>query len=971
MLSTKYNERVWAGQVISWIKDEISNKRTIFQDVTNDQSVKGGDGPTKFPDILIFTDKVSGIIFNGWELKFPDTPVDNVEMLKNALEKAKTLHSDSFVTWNGKAAIIWKIPNNCYEIESLQKLKIYPDEQGINSRNDLAIRNNYLKNEKKLNNRLIEILHDLEQLFISGQIKEAINISGEIVDAITKCEEYFIPQMSKEILNKKNSDENFRQEFNKWKIYESATLQILSTSSRRIASIQPEDVLAKFIFYKIIGKILFFETLSTNISQLDSLNEIDSETDLKQKLDKCFQHAQEIDYQAVFEKDFTDELSFNPIIEKILFGLLCVINKFDFKVLPNTVIGNILQNLVPDSEKQKFGQYFTPELLAYLVAYPSIRNSKNIVLDPTSGTGTFLDVSYNLLNHLGNKNHQDLLDQIWGNDISHFPAILSVINLYKQSVTDVGNFPRVIRSNFFELFPGKTINIPDNKDINKKNNVSIPLFDSIVTNFPFIQQEDIPNDYLSEKFKTEFGDSQKAFIANNLFQINERSDYYVYCFYNSLKFLKPNGYISAITSNAWLGKNYGLQFKKFLIDNFSIKFIVRSNAEHWFKNSQVSTIFLILQKGASDIPTRFVTINKKLDDLFDKSDKCKLLDELNDFYLQIEYCNNPQNVYWKNIDNSQKIYEKNDRSITVSIVSNESLRVSINSQINWASFFYGENIFSSFEEKLVNPYESLYSCGRGTRTGQDDMFILSNKDILENGIEKDFLFPIIQSSKEITKIHDDHPIDTFLFVCDKSLDELQEKYPNSYNWISYWSRKRNKTGKLLPSVLATNKPYWYSLSPEEKANIYISINPNERIFFSYCDEERLLNQRLVAIRTNIENAKIVTALLNSVITLLMVEINGVPRNLGALDLNADFFKSKIKILNPNLLTTGQEQKIISKFISISERPVLTFEKEFNTNERKDFDKTIFECFDIPLALLPKYYDLLVETIKYRIEMKNK
>ena len=105
----KRNERDWAGQLISWIKLAIEKGTTIFQDATNDTSIKMESGRTKFPDILLFTDKVSGIIFNGWELKFPDTAVDDTVMLNNALEKAKKLKSDSFVTWNGTEAVIWKI----------------------------------------------------------------------------------------------------------------------------------------------------------------------------------------------------------------------------------------------------------------------------------------------------------------------------------------------------------------------------------------------------------------------------------------------------------------------------------------------------------------------------------------------------------------------------------------------------------------------------------------------------------------------------------------------------------------------------------------------------------------------------------------------------------------------------------------------------------------------------------------------
>ena len=40
-----------------------------------------------------------------------------------------------------------------------------------------------------------------------------------------------------------------------------------------------------------------------------------------------------------------------------------------------------------------------------------------------------------------------------------FPAILSVITLYKQDVTQVDNFPRVTRDDFFNLKVGDTVEI--------------------------------------------------------------------------------------------------------------------------------------------------------------------------------------------------------------------------------------------------------------------------------------------------------------------------------------------------------------------------------------------------------------------------------------------------------------------------------------------------------------------------------
>lgn len=963
----KLNERAWAGQIISWLKHSIVSGSTIFEDATNDEGLKLDSGKTKFPDILLFIDKSSGIVFNGWELKFPDTKVDDIEMLQNALEKAEKLKSNSFVTWNGAEAIIWLIKDETYTIESIERLKIYPKENGIDSRKDLEIRSNYLIHEPKLQKRLIEIIHDLEQLYKSGTLKSAINISDNIIEAVTQTANLIIPQLQKQIEDLKSNDNNFKSEFLKWKIIESSTLKILSSSSRKVEIVVPEQVLAKFTFYKIIGKILFYLTLSENLSGKINKLVLPNSKDIKKQINSFFNQAKKIDYQAVFDNDFTDQIEFNPVIDVLLFELINVFNEFDFKILPTEVIGSILENLVPKSEKQKFGQYFTPEKLAFLVTFSALRNKNSLVIDPTSGTGTFLNTFYKTFEFLGNKNHQQILNQIWGNDISHFPATLSVINLYKQKVNDIANFPRVTRKDFFNLQPSLTIEIPDAKDINKINKIPIPTFDAIISNFPFIQQEDIPNEILYKQFKAEFNKSQKAFLDGTTFKLNERADYYVYCFYNSLKFLNANGVISIITSNAWLGKNYGLQFKQFLLDNFHIKYIVKSNAEHWFEDSKVSTLFITLQKGKSSNPTKFISIKDKLQNLFPDDN----LQRFEDFYAEIDNCNLPQNTSWLADTIYSNVFNKTDHSLTVSIVDNNILNSSIKTQENWNTYFIAPNPLSVFDTLLINPFPTIYKSGRGTRTGQDDLHIISNKENATLKIESKYLLPIIKSSQELESILHPHKTAYNLFICDDSLTQLKATAPNAYKWIKKFETATNKKGVSLQTVLGKRKPYWYTLKPETPANIFISINPSNKLFFSYTTKSVYTNQRLALMRVTAAEAPFITALLNSIVSLLIVELNGVSRNLGALDLNADFFKTKMKILNPALFSNADRKKILSNFDILSKRKVLDYTQEYKLKDRIEFDKSILKALKINDSILPQLYDLLVTTISNRVEMKNR
>ena len=260
-LDIKRNERDWAGQLISWIKSAIDKKTTVFQDATNDTGVKMKSGRTKFPDILLFVDKTSGVIFNGWELKFPDTAVDDTVMLENALEKAHKLHSDSFVTWNGAEAIIWHIDDEEYTLDNLSKLKVYPKVSTINNREDLADPVKFAQHEPLLKERTEEILHDLDSLYRNGALKPALDVSKNIISAVREASTIIIPQFQEAIILEKGSKRSFREEFNKWKIYESSTLKILESSSRKKANVIPEQVLARFTFYNLIGKIIFYLTL--------------------------------------------------------------------------------------------------------------------------------------------------------------------------------------------------------------------------------------------------------------------------------------------------------------------------------------------------------------------------------------------------------------------------------------------------------------------------------------------------------------------------------------------------------------------------------------------------------------------------------------------------------------------------------------------------------------------------------------
>lgn len=967
-LDIKRNERDWAGQLISWIKSAIERKTTVFQDATNDTSVKMKSGRTKFPDILLFVDKTSGVIFNGWELKFPDTAVDDVDMLENALEKAQKLHSDSFVTWNGAEAIIWHIDDEEYTLNSLSKLKVYPRVPTINSREDLADPVKFAQHEQFLKERTEDILHDLDSLYRNGSLKPALDISKNIIAAVRQASAIIIPQFKEAIIKEKGSNRSFRNEFNKWKIYESSTLKILESSSRKKEKVIPEVVLAKFTFYNLIGKTIFYLTLCENLSGELSPVILDSNKSAKDLLNSYFDEAKKIDYQAIFRPYFTDSIEYSDLTDKAIYALLEVLTSFDFKVLPTEVIGHILENLVPADEKQKFGQYFTNELLASLVAFPVVKTNKDVLFDPTCGTGTFLSSFYEILQAFETKEHGELLKQIWGNDVSHFPAILSVINLYKQDVVATDNFPRVMRDDFFNLKVGENVVFPDSHDHTKHIEVSIPTFDGIASNFPFIQQEDIPNEKLSAFFREQFQSEQQAFLKDNAFRINERSDYFTYCIYNADRFLKPDGCLSAITSNAWLGKEYGFQFKKFLLDNFHIRYVVKSNAEHWFKDSQVSTVYFVLDKAQSDEPTKFVTLNRKLNELFITDSISERIQQIEDFYGDIDNCSDPCNDLWEKDNFFDDLYKRKDGSLSVCLASKECLLDSLDSKTNWGQFFLSTNLFGSFDQCLTQYHPSIVKVFRGERTGWNQMFIIQKEKVKASRIDKKYLVPYVKSSSELQQIEFDDNYKFKAFVCQ---DEEKAIDKGTKSWIDKFVNALNKNGsQTIREACAGHRPYWYSLNPK-RAHIITAINPYERFFFTFTKEPFVIDQRLIAMQVQDGyDVELIAALLNSVITFLILEMRGTSRNLGALDLNANYLK-RMCLLSPNLLLTEQVQKIKTAFEPLKRRKVNSIFDEVNDKDRIKFDQAVFECFGLDKSLLQSIYALLTSAVIDRVTLRKK
>ncbi|MCD9188392.1 MAG: hypothetical protein LUM44_18385 [Pyrinomonadaceae bacterium] len=435
--------------------------------------------------------------------------------------------------------------------------------------------------------------------------------------------------------------------------------------------------------------------------------------------------------------------------------------------------------------------------------------------------------------------------------------------------------------------------------------------------------------------------------------------------------MKEDGFLSAITSNAWLGKEYGFQFKQFLLENFHIKYVVRSNAEHWFTESQVSTIYSVLQRGQRDEPTKFVTINFKLEEFFNQEDINYQLRQIEDFYADIDNCDNPRNASWRKDESFKNLYHKTEGSVSVSIISNEQLNNSLASQENWDTFFISANLFEQFDEYLVPFYPDFIDSFRGERTGWNEMFVIPANQVANTGIEERFLIPYVKSPTELETLEFDGNYNYFLFVCNLPEADLRREFPGAYRWIKRFENATNKNGsKTIQDACAGHRPFWYSLRPK-KANIVTAVNPYERFFFSFAEEPFTIDQRLIAMTVNAgQDVELMAALLNSVITFLTIEMRGTSRNLGVLDLNANYFKT-LRVLNPNLLSAESKRDILNAFQPIKERDIQPIIEEIQRADRINFDTVVLRAFGVDEAILSALYQILSSAVNDRVTLSER
>jgi type I restriction-modification system DNA methylase subunit len=741
----------------------------------------------------------------------------------------------------------------------------------------------------------------------------------------------FITPFVLESLNRQlREDVKFKEEYVRW----------LRSQFFEYSSAMNEQI-AEQLAYMLMNRLTFYKTLETQIPSLPRLTKIETEDSkvFSERLRATFDKVcKDVDYEAVFEP--------HAVLDRIVLprNLMFALNDFieelgtyDLSKIRSDVIGRVYEELIPDVERHRLGQYYTPPPIIELITDMCIRSPNDRVLDPACGSGGFLVKAYHKLRDLKKKEnpfaddaklHEEILSQLYGVDINPFPAQLSSINLAVRNLQVASRHINLVVSDFFKVKPSVSV-IPKDLDV-------------VVTNPPYTRQEEM-------EYKDQIREEALTYSDGSKIELDARAGIYAYFFTHSAKFLKNHGMMGQITSDTWLDVGFGEDLKRFFLDHFKIHAIIWYDVRA-FEKALVGTCITILTKEGESKEDRdnnivkFVRIKKAM----------------------------PTEVLVRTIETAKEDFE--DERIGITVKKQKELEP----KDKWGKFLRAPAIYFKIKEnpKMAKLGE-LARVSYAIKTGANEFFYLDKEKVKLWGIEKKFLEPLISSPKNIRIEIQPKDVNEWVLMVHEPKEKLQDT-----NVIKYIEHGENvevriKGGKKDGTIVkgyhnlssVKSRKTWYDLGEREPSPLLFSCRIWERCIFAVNKAKAQADKAFYEIRPKkIEHINVLAGVLNSSLTALLAELHG--RFYGGGVLELEIYECKdLPILNPEKLSEKERRKIEDAFSKVCEGQSKGDEK-LEQEARMELDNAVFDVLKLKENERKQVYEGLELLRTMRLQRKE-
>jgi type I restriction-modification system DNA methylase subunit len=890
-----YNERAWAIDVITEINLYASKTNQSIKKAGGEHTLSLGKA-NMFPDVLLFGDDQGLLVLQGWELKMPDTKVTDKEFISNAEIKARRLNLNSFLLWNVREATLYVLSGEEYQP------KLHWNISTIKTRDDVFAQSTKWK---KL---LVQIIDKLNNFLYEGKIRPVLPETAINDNIYTDFLSTFIELQANTVQKKCLENAQFELKIDIW--YEENKLEFKGLNKYQATSYTN--------IINWINRFLFAHYLKLFNKNAEEVDEITLSTSVKEAISSFHKITHKCDFMNVFKPSIGQEYVADGLWLALL-ELNMFLSGFNVQDISPKSFHNIIDSALSFSRRKLAGQFSTPQALAdYLVAI-TVNNRAADIIDICCGTGTIAKSVFNLKIAKGQK-IKDAFATTWASDKFSFPLQLCSIALADQQ--GMGEVVQSFKHDVLTLNTDEKLNFTEpfsGVEVTR----TLPKMHAVVSNLPFVRFEDVI------KLNPYIKDVQNDLL--NKYSLNKKSDLYAYIIFKLKDLIEADGRLGLIVSNAWLGSLWGESFRKLLLDNFSLLKVVVSGNGKWFSNADVVTTILVLQNKKTTESSNKISFITTLKNIVDWSDDTV-----------------------KEMVNSSLMAETKKDIVAISAYTKEEITKYESIGVQWSALFSNISWVASLQEFLV-PVNQFFKVSRGERRGWDALFYPEKN----HNIEPEFIKPVLKSSRtlggNLLVTAEDSA-----FCCSKTITELkQENKTGALNWINKFELVANGNNETLPKVLRRPNLHWYEMNDANRADIVLSMNPDERLIFYRMKRQSFANQRLICFSGHQKaNINICHAVLNSCVGLFLLEAIGFGRGLGALDLNATKLSKNMHILNTTLLTSEQKEAILKSFKPLLKRNTKNLIDELKTKDRASFDDTVLKAFGIKVTRTVIYASLI-------------
>ena len=879
------NERSWAIDLISKINSFVHKNDLVIKRAGGENSISTGIGSTMFPDVILYGNDAQSVILQGWELKMPDVPIEDETFIKDAQRKARALNLNSCLIWNFTYAVLYvRDASDRFHI-----VKQWSDTSYIRTRDDVQ------KYRSAWEQLLEEILLEVNQYFLSGEFRQT-----SISDVISNTAITALVQRNKELV---------AEELRKNGFHDSVLTAYIDNWWQNVRAEYEHDetdkynAYAKTVILNWANRVLFAHIIKKRQNAAMRIDELDFDSSPTDGNSIFAYITSKCDFYNVFSPMRYDSilpsLAWQDIVELSLF-----LKEHGVEQLDQVALQNVLEGSVSSTKREINGQFTTPPELAHILAKITVRDWSQNIIDCCCGTGTISNAALKIKKELSDS--KTAVETVWASDKNKYPLQVANISMTNADTVNLAN--RIFQHNALDLSSGEIVKIT-NPETGELMEITVPEFGAVISNLPFVPFEIIPSD-----------DKDLLREIPYACDLDGRSDLYCYIALAIEKFLQPSGYLGIITSNSWLGTNAGHKLIAALEKVYTLRQVHISGRGRWFKNADVVTTILILQKKpANKEYTQFFLWQKSLSELAEQAEAETTL--INSALLE---------------------QELDTTVVKVSTYAPETMSALLSLNVSYNALFHKVEWLLTAQDKII-PIGTVFHVFRGSRRGWDAMFYPKAG---EHNIEKEFLKKVLINARKVNRLETVAEADAF--CCSYSINELKEKGAwGALAWIDKFKAQRNGVGKPLPEVLKKSNMYWYELQDSEIAEVFTAMNPDQRLFFARFPVPSFVNQRLIGLRhkSTYSDQELNHALLNSMFTMFYIEASGFGRGLGVLDINKDSI-AKCYMLNPQMVSPSDRKRILDAFNVLKGRDIKKVSEELFERDREIFEHIVLESFGI-------------------------